>query len=115
MQLTGQVVDQTTGKPIAGATIWEFLADGRSANVIGYSDSNGRYTVNVVNDNSNVNFSQDGYQGTNISAVQAGNSDQVLLAPDGSFSANITFRNVPTWLWVLAGVGFIYLLNDKKK
>jgi hypothetical protein len=115
MELTGKVVDQSTGKPLANVTIWEIDPTGQNATVIGFSAADGSYDVNVGNPGSDVNFVIDGYTGTNIPASQALLSDQVLLPPDGSVTAKLTLSGVPAWVWLLlAGVG-IWVLSDGKK
>ena len=116
MELTGTVVDQSTGKPLANVTIWEIDPDGQAASVIGFSAANGSYDVDVSDPNSNINFVTDGYTGTNIPAAQAVLSDQVLLAKDGSVTAKFTLSGVPSWVWVLlAGLGIWFVGDGKKK
>jgi hypothetical protein len=116
MELTGTVVDQANGKPIANVTIWEIAPDGRSAEIIGYSDGAGKYDVYINSSASNINFVTDGYTGTNIPAGQALLSDQVLLAKDGALSAKFTLSGMPAWIWVLlAGIGIFFLGDGKRK
>jgi hypothetical protein len=115
MELTGSVVDQANGNYIPNVTIWEIAPDGRSAEIIGYSDAAGKYDVFLNNANSNINYVVDGYTGLNIPAGQALLSDQVLLQKDGSVSAKLTLSGVPSWLWVLlAGIGIFFLSDNKK-
>lgn len=115
MNLTGSVADQSNGTPIKNATIWEVSQDGQSANVVGFTDPAGKFSVDIDSTNSTINFVQDGYTGVTIPAIQALASDQILLAPDGSFSAKVTLQNVPSWLWVLVGATVIFLIGDGKK
>lgn len=115
MEITGKVLDQATGKPLAGVTIWEIMPDGQSAEVVGFSDASGNYDVNVNNAGSNINYVLDGYQGTNISGGAAQLTDAVLLQRDGSFTAKLTLSNVPPWVWLLLATVGIYYLGDKKK
>lgn len=115
MEITGTVVDQATGIVLANVTIWEILPDGQSAEVIGFTDNSGKYDVNVNNAGSDINFVQDGYQGTSIPASQALLSDQVLLAKDSSVTAKLTLSGLPSWIWLLlAGLG-IYFITDGTK
>jgi hypothetical protein len=115
MEITGTVVDQATGKPLANVTIWEIAPDGQSAEVVGFSGNDGSYDVNINNAGSDVNFVSDGYQGTSIPASQALLSDQVLLAADSSVTAKLTLSGIPAWVWVLlAGLG-IYFIGEGKK
>jgi hypothetical protein len=115
MEITGSVADQTTGKALVNVTIWEISPDGQNANVVGFSDTNGAYDVNVENPGSDVNFVIDGYTGVSIPASQAALSDQVLLAPDGSVYAKITLSGIPSWVWVLLAALGIYFVSDGKK
>jgi hypothetical protein len=114
MELTGTVVDQANGQSIPNVTIWEIAPDGRSAEIVGYSDASGKYDVFLNSSASNINFVTDGYTGLNIPAGQALLSDQVLLVKDGTLQAKFTLSGVPAWVWLLvAGVG-IFLIGDKK-
>jgi hypothetical protein len=115
MEIKGSVADQANGSPIVGAQIWEILPDGRSAEVVGVTGVGGKYDVEISDPGSTVNFVIDGYTATAIPATQAAGSDQVLLAKDGSLQAKLTLSGVPAWLWMLAGVAFIFLIGDKKK
>jgi hypothetical protein len=115
MEITGSIADQSTGAPIPNVTIWELMPDGQSANVVGASDSSGKYDVELDNPASNVNYAVDGYTALSIPATQAANSDQVLLAKDGSITATLKLSNVPAWLWLLAGVTVVWLIGDDKK
>jgi hypothetical protein len=116
MELTGTVVDQSTGLPIANVQIWEIDPDGQAASVIGYSDPKGNFDVQVTSASSSINFAQDGYTGVALPFAQAQNSDQVLLQPDGSVSAKITLSGIPSWVWVaLAFVGIFFIGDGKKK
>lgn len=116
MEVSGKVIDQANGQPLANVTIWEISSDGQSAEVVGFSDASGRYDVNINNAGSNINFVLDGYTGTNIPGSQVLLSDQVLLAKDGSITAKLTLSNVPPWVWLLlAAVGVYYIGNPKKR
>lgn len=115
MQLTGSVADQKTGKPLAGAQVWEISADGGSAVQIGATDYAGRYDVDISDPQSTVNFAMDGYTSTAIPVQQAANSDQVLLPPDGSIIATLKLSGVPSWLWLLVGGLVVLFIGDGKK
>lgn len=115
MELTGSVADQKTGKPLPNVTIWEIPADGQSAQVIGYTDYAGRYDVNTAVSDSTVNFAQDGYTSTAIPVLQASNSDQILLPPDGSIVATLKLSGVPSWLWLFVGGLVVLFIGDSKK
>lgn len=116
MEITGQVVEQATGKPVAGVTIWEISPDGQNAEVVGFAGPDGKYDVNINNAGSMVNFVQDGYTGLAIPTSQALLSDQVLLQKDGSVSAKLTLSGVPAWVWMLlAGIGIFFISDGKNK
>jgi hypothetical protein len=116
MELTGTVVDQANGNTLANVTIWEIAPDGRSAEIIGYTDGSGKYDVFVNNAGSNINFVTDGYTGTNIPAGQALLSDQVLLVKDGTVQAKFTLSGMPAWVWVfLAGIAVFFIGDGKKR
>jgi hypothetical protein len=115
MELKGSIADQGTGTPLANVTIWEIDNDGQAANVIGFSDSQGNYDVQVDDPTSTINYVVDGYTGTAIPYSQASSSDQILLAKDGSLTAKLTISNVPAWLWLLAGITFVWFIGDGKK
>jgi hypothetical protein len=115
MQLSGTVVNQANGQPLANVTIWEISPDGQAAQVIGFSGSVGTYAVNLNNAGSTVNFVKDGYQGVTIPGSQALLSDQVLLAPDAAITAKISFAGLPSWVWFLVGGILIFSVSDKKK
>jgi hypothetical protein len=115
MELTGKVVDQANGQPIAGVQIWEIDPTGQNAQAVGFSGVDGSYDVFINNAGSTVNFVIDGYTGTVIPASQAMLSDQVLLAKDGSVSAKLTLSGVPAWVWLLlAGIGIFYFDGHRK-
>jgi Tol biopolymer transport system component len=111
MDLSGSVADQQTGKPLANAQVWEIFPDGRSAVIIGSTDYAGRYNVTVSDPQSTVNFAVDGYTSTAIPAAQAAASDQILLPPDGSITAQIKLSGVPSWLWLVGSVLVVYLIG----
>lgn len=114
MQLTGKVVDQATGAPLGGVTVWEIAPDGQSAEVLGYTDPAGNYDVALSSDASNINFVRDGYTGTNITAMQAAVSDQVLLQKESAITAKFSLSGVPSWLWLfLAAIGVYYIGTGK--
>jgi hypothetical protein len=116
MTLTGKVFDSTNGKPLVNVTVWEIDNDGQAANVIGFTDGAGSYSVAVDSSDSNINFVTDGYTGVSIPATQAQASDAVLLVPDGSVTAKLTLSGIPSWVWVvLAFAGIFFLDNGKKK
>jgi hypothetical protein len=115
MTLTGKVFDSTNGKPLVNVTVWEIDNDGQAANVIGFTDGAGNYSVDVDSTDSNINFVTDGYTGVSIPANQAAASDAVLLVPDGSLTATLKISNVPAWVWLLAGVTFIWMVGDGKR
>lgn len=114
MTLTGSVADQSNGKLIPNATIWEYADDGRSAWVIGNTDYKGAYSVEV-DPGTTVNFVADGYTGVSIPGDQAAMADQILLAPDGSLTAKISLSGFPAWLWIVLGGAVIFLIGDGKK
>lgn len=116
MELTGKVVDQANGKPLNNVTIWEISPDGRTAEVLGYSDPSGNYDIVVSDAGSNINFVLDGYTGTNIAASQVAISDQVLLQKDTGIVAKLTLSGVPSWLWLfLAAIGVYYIAENPKR
>lgn len=115
MNLTGAVADQKTGRPLPNAQVWEISADGGSAVIIGMTDYAGRYNVDVSDPASTVNFALDGYTSTAIPVLQASNSDQVLLPPDGSIIATLKLSGVPSWLWLVVGGLVFFFVEDGKK
>lgn len=115
MNLTGIVVNQNTGAPLPNAQVWEISPDGQNAVIIGTTDYKGGYNVNTASDQSTVNFALDGYTSTAIPVLQAAGSDQVLLPPDGSIIATLKLSGIPSWLWVLVGGVFIFLIGDGTK
>jgi hypothetical protein len=114
MTISGSIADQSNGKVIPNATIWEIPPDGQSAWVVGVTDYKGAYSIDV-DPSSTVNFVADGYTGVVIPGSQAALADQVLLAPDGSLTAKISLSGFPAWLWVVLGGAFIFLIGDGKK
>jgi hypothetical protein len=116
MEITGTVVDQATGNAIPNVTIWEIAPDGRSAEIVGYSDMSGKYDVFINNQGSTINYVTDGYTGLTLPASQVLLSDQVLLQKDGSVSAKLTLSGIPAWVWlVLAGLGIFFIGDGKRK
>jgi hypothetical protein len=116
MEITGTAVDQATGAALNNVTIWEILPDGQSAEVIGFTDSAGKYDVNVSNAGSDINFVLDGYQGTSIPASQALLSDQVLLQKSNTVTAKLSLSGFPAWVWLLlAGLGIYYITDGTKR
>ena len=115
MELKGMVMDQQTGNPLPGVTVWEISADGRSANVLGYSDKSGNYDVMLSDPQSDVNFILDGYTGTNIQGTQAQTIDAVLLSPLPVPATKNKLSAIPAWAWwIVAGAGIYYLSKNYK-
>jgi hypothetical protein len=114
MNLSGSVVSMTTGVPLKNVTIWEILSGGRAANVIGVTDNNGNYNVSTDADDSNINFAIDGYTGESIPVSQAATVDQILLAPLGIANSSQA-KGIPVWVWVIVGIGVIYLTRKNNR
>ena len=69
IEVTGQIVGQDDGMPIAGATIY---AESNSK-IATISDENGRFKLNVPENESHVVISYMGYQTTNFPLIQTTN------------------------------------------
>jgi Flp pilus assembly protein TadD/5-hydroxyisourate hydrolase-like protein (transthyretin family) len=86
-RLGGTVVDKTTGKPIAGATITVSLPNGSTQPIVTTSDKNGRWSaLGMVNGLWNIDITAAGYQTTrgtaSISEIQRLPPIKTEMAPE---------------------------------
>lgn len=110
MDVSGLIADRITGKPLAGVTIWSYSNDGQTANVIGYSDSDGNFEIPV--NGLTVAFEKDGYTGLQTPDDMINEGGTITLTQ--SMTAMVA-KNFPPWLIEVLIVIGIYLATTKGK
>jgi hypothetical protein len=106
--VSGLVADRMTGKPLPGVTIWAYSPDGRSATVLGYSDSEGDFEIPI--NGVTIAFEKDGYTGMQIPDDMINEAGTVTMNPTLK-----TLAGFPAWLWEVVVIIGIYFLSSGKK
>jgi hypothetical protein len=106
----GKVVNSETGMALPGVTVWQMSADGTSANILGYTDSGGSFSVQP-DPGYNLMFSQDGYDAANVPGL-TGSANTVQLDPEGAVTVTI---KKSSWVLIVGALLGLYLMNTKGK
>lgn len=113
--LSGQVVDASTGSPLAKATI---ALDGVA---VGITDSNGNFSIPYPTEAQTVNITYVGYQEQDLPAEEIYTSPQIQMSPiaqtlpEVTVIQKITKKNYAPYLLGAAGVGLLLLSGKKSK
>lgn len=111
MNVSALVADRVTGKAIPGVTVWGYAPDGQSAEVLGYTDSDGNFEIPV--NGITIAFEKDGYTGLQIPDDMITEGGTITLSQSVS---SIVGNSLPAWVWeVIVLIGFVFLASKKKR
>ncbi len=122
MFLNAQVQDESTGQPLAGATVMAQDTNGNPT-VLGTTNPLGNAAVNVPETSPNILVVANGYQPKVIDASYVDGGMGVIpmtLAPLGQGQAttaiqNTTSLSIPWWVWAGGAGVLIYAASGSKK